>query len=57
MHDDEKCTYCEELNEEKFPIEITELKIQGGYYGWHCAIRHCPYCGKLLKKYDSNEEK
>jgi hypothetical protein len=52
-----ECTYCEELNEEKFPIEITELRIQGGYYNWHCEIRHCPYCGKLLKKYDTNKDK
>lgn len=52
-----KCVYCEELNEEKWSIEITELKIQSSYYNWNCEIRHCPYCGKLLKKYNNNEEK
>lgn len=51
-----ECTYCEELNEEKWSMEITELKIQGGYYNWHCKIRYCPHCGKLLKKYDTNKD-
>lgn len=40
------CPYCKQLNEEKYPIEITEIRIQGSYYNWNCHIHYCPYCGE-----------
>jgi sarcosine oxidase delta subunit len=50
------CPYCEELNEEKYPVAITDIKIQGSYYRWNCEIIYCPRCGKRLKKYNVNND-
>lgn len=51
-----ECTYCKELNEEKYPITITEIKVQGSYYNWGCEIKYCPHCGKLLTKYRKKDK-
>ena len=46
------CQYCKDFKEEKFPIEISELRIEGSYYNYHCPINYCPNCGKPI--YDKN---
>ena len=47
------CKYCEDLNDEKLPISISELRIGSWYYKWYCNINYCPCCGKKLNKYRS----
>ena len=45
-----KCIACEELSEERFPVEIESVKTRdGGYYNWGCEILHCPNCGKKIE--------
>lgn len=46
-----KCKYCNDLNEEEYPIEISELRIQGSYYKYYMPIEFCPVCGKRLNRY------
>jgi len=43
-----KCKTCEELNEEKEQVRITEVKISGLYYHWYKDILYCPTCGKRI---------
>ena len=42
------CDKCEELREEKSDIMISEVRIDGSYYGWYCPINFCPKCGRPL---------
>lgn len=43
-----KCETCEELNEEKEQVTITEIRISGGYYNWYRYVLYCPTCGKRI---------
>lgn len=57
-----KCETCEELNEEKNDVIITEIKIDGvGYYNWYRDILYCPTCGKKIthkaKRRTKNEKR
>lgn len=51
-----KCPYCKDFNDEEYPIEIYELRIQGGYYIYHCPINYCPNCGKILMRFDKDDK-
>lgn len=54
----EGCKWCKELNAEKGEIRIDEIYIDiAGYYQYDCPIRHCPYCGKMLNKYNQKKDK
>ena len=54
---DNECKYCQELNEEKEAICITEIEIipLDLACGYKCLIRHCPYCGTLLQRYQTRD--
>ena len=50
------CLCCQILNQEKEDVAISEIHIRTvGYYNFHVRIRHCPECGKKLKKYECGE--
>ena len=57
MNKDNECKYCNDLNEEKEAICITEIEIISLDLscGYKCLIRHCPFCGTLLQRYQTRD--
>jgi len=53
VNKDNECKYCNDLNEEKEAICITEIEIipLDLVLGWKCLIKYCPFCGTILNRY------
>jgi hypothetical protein len=57
MNKENECKYCNDLNEEKEAICITEIEIipLDLACGYKCLIKYCPMCGTLLQRYQTRD--